>query len=170
MFSFDEQLNELWQNETLEHNVSADQGKLTLVQNLPWFLVDSQTRVIPEFTLMFTGNTIEISPQLAESENLQEGSIAVITTALGKFFATVKISKKLPDNLVVVSIFELGCEHNMVAVTLTNASPADVTQFNQQYEQHQQQAQQEKNNILARLKIQDQHIPIHLTSGGFDHA
>lgn len=170
MFSFDEQLNDLWQNEVLESNASVDQDKLTLVQNLPWFLVDSQARVIPEFTLMFTGNTIELSPQLAEGKNLSKGSIAVITTAQGKFFATVKISKKLPDDLVVASIFELSCDHNMVAVTLTNASPAQVTQFNQQYEQRQQYAQQEKHHILARLKIQDQHIPIHLTSGGFDHA
>jgi hypothetical protein len=53
-------------------------------------------------------------------------------------------------------------------VNLTLANEDEIAQFKQQQNNRQNSAKEEQQNTLARLKKQDQHIPIRLMSGGLN--
>lgn len=181
MFSFDEKLTTLWQTENEQEN-----NELIFIQNLPWFLQEQQARTIPEFVLMYCGNSIEISNELAiklgcdSSQNEMTAKLtfsskatpinakSLTTTESHCAFANIHVNPKLADNVVVGSIFELNPSQTNCDVNLTMASESEVSQFKQQQIYRQQAAKEEQQTTLVRLKKQDQHIPIRLMSGGLN--
>jgi len=190
MFSFDEKLTTLWQTEN-EQESKQEKPRLTFIQNLPWFLQEQQARTIPEFVLMYGGNIIEISNDLATKlgwDGSQNEVTAKLTfsadeslshtnpinteslTSTETFcvFARVKVNPKLASNVVVGSIFEFNPSQTNCNVNLALADEDEVEQFKQQQTNRQNSAIEEQQNTLARLKKQDQHIPIHLMSGGLN--
>ncbi len=156
--SVDEKLTRLWP-------ISAcKQGDgLTLLQNIPWFLAEQQTRHLPEFILMFTGNSVEVSAGFAKKNSYHTNDILKLNIDEQQMFAKVRVNNKLSQHVVLVSLFDLPMSINNVSFTENNMSKAtieEVAKFQQIELSRKQTAQQEKADILTRLKKQDQTIPI----------
>jgi NADH-quinone oxidoreductase subunit G len=156
--SVDEKLAKLWPCKVFKRY-----GDLTLIQNIPWFLADQQTHNLPEFVLMFTGNSIEISTELARENAYYAGDILKLTFDEQQMFGKVILNDKQNSDVILVSFFELPMSVNNVVITDKNmckATPEEVTEFQQIEHNRKLTAQQEKADILTALKKQDQTVPI----------
>lgn len=154
----DEKLAKLWPCKVFKRY-----GDLALIQNIPWFLAEKQTHNLPEFILMFSGNSIEMSTELARENGYFAGDILKLTFDERQMFGKVILNDKQDLNVVLVSFFELPMSINNVVITAKNMSIAtteEVAEFQQRERNRQQKAQQEKADILTRLKKQDQTVPI----------
>jgi len=166
-----EKLNKLWpvlSEERAEIASEEPLDKLTLIQSLPWFLSEQQTKHLPEFILMFAGNTVSISTDFAELNNIHDSTILKLNINDQDIFAKAKINKELSINIMLVSLFDLPLSNNNFSLATKNISKAtndEATQFQQVELNRRQAAQQEKTDVLARLKIQDQTIPIAFSDG-----
>lgn len=164
--SVTEQLNKLWSvllEETAEEKAVEVADNLTLIQNLPWFLAEQQTRQLPEFILMFTGNTVSISADFAKQNTIEDSTILKLNIDDQIIFAKAKINEKLSRNIMLVNLFELPLSKNNFSLATKNISKAtsdEAADFQQSELTRKQAAQQEKIAILARLKKQDKTIPI----------
>ncbi len=171
MFTFDDQLSELWSNDSTVVELENDtEQELVFVANIPWFLAERQARFNPEFVMMFSGNIIEISSELATENNWQAQQILSLDISGHICCAELKINDNLPKNLVNGAVFELPLVINNCAIKLHAATDAESVQHQQQQIARHQQAEQQKHAILKRLKQNDQHVPIRLMSGGLDDA
>ncbi len=160
--SLDEKLCELWPIEYDENKPQADKS-LILIQNLPWYLAEQQAKILPEFIMMFAGNTVELSAQLAECFNCKNHEVLKINLPQKDIFAKTVINPQLPDNHLLVSVFELSIKVNNVSLTSEQIAKADhdeILKFKQIETSRFTEASKEKAAILARLKAQDQNIPI----------
>jgi len=137
--------------------------KVTLIQNLPWFLVDEQAKSLPEFILMFTGNEIQISDVLAKSMKWQANQVLKIKVYGISVYGIIKVNNALNSNVILVSIFELSNAVNNIVLNIEEiciATSDEAINFEQLQQVRYQEAKQEQQNILERLKTTDQHIPI----------
>lgn len=153
-----EKLEELWPCEVFKRD-----DDLTLIQNIPWFVAEQQTHNLPEFILMFTGNTIELSAAFAKTNNYSTGDILKLTLDEQALYGKVKINSRQPKDVLLVSLFELPMAINNRVISLKNirkATTEETTELFQMEENRKQGAQQEKIDILTRLKKQDQMVPI----------
>jgi len=161
--SLDEKLTQLWPVESDENKSQTDNDPLILIQNLPWYLVDQQSRNLPEFILMFAGNTIELSIQLAERLGFKNHDVLKLNLPQTTVFAKAIINPKLPDNFLSISVFELTMRVNNLVLTseqLAKANDDEIIEFEHLESIRRENASKEKAAILARLKTQDQNIPI----------
>ena len=177
--SVTEKLNKLWPvllKETAEETVvkkseeKAVEGadNLTLIQSLPWFLAEQQSRALPEFILMFTGNTVSISADFAKKNTLEALTILKLNIDDQIIFAKAKINNNLSINIMLVNLFELPLSKNNFSLATKNISKAtndEAADFQQSELNRKQAAKQEKTDVLARLKKQDQTIPIAFHDG-----
>jgi NADH-quinone oxidoreductase subunit G len=153
-----DKLNKLWPVSTLNEN-----SKLTVIQDLPWFLSEGQSRNIPEFILMNSGNTVSISDEFAKQNHIQASTILKLTINDQCMFAKTKINKKLSKDVLLISLFELPLTNNNFVISEDNickASSEECENFLHIELNRRKSAQQEKANVLARLKEQDKTIPI----------
>lgn len=153
-----EKLDKLWPVISVE-----TVHELIVIQNTSWFLVDQQTRNLPEFILMFAGNTVSISADFAKKNSIQGGDILKLSIGDKEMFAKTKIIKKQPENIILVSLFDLPLSMNNFSLSTRNMSKAtndEAADFQQAELNRTLAAQQEKKDVLARLKKQDQTIPI----------
>jgi len=158
--SLNDKLEKLWPS--IAHQTSQN-NSVVLIQNLPWFLVEQQSKKLPEFTLMFTGNSIAMSAGLAEQCGCNSGDIAKLALNQRHFFAQVNVNGKLSDDVVLVSIFELGMAVNNCQIELakiTKANQDEAVSHGQAEKSRLATASKEKADTLVRLKAQDQTIPI----------
>ena len=137
--------------------------QLTLIQNLPWFLAEQQTRQLPEFILMFTGNTVSISADFAKQNTIQATTILKLNIDDQIIFAKAKINNNISTNIMLVNLFELPLSKNNFSLATKNISKAtndEIDDFQQREFNRKQAAKQEKADVLERLKKQDQTVPI----------
>ncbi|NQY88011.1 MAG: NADH-quinone oxidoreductase subunit NuoG [Colwellia sp.] len=156
--SVEDKLDKLWPCKVFKRD-----GELTIIQNIPWFLAEQQSHNLPEFVLMFAGNSIEISTEITRKNGYCTGDILKITINEQQMFAKVRVNKSLTKNVVLVSLFDLPMSINNLNITAKNISKAtteEVTVFQQVEGDRRKTAQQEKADILIRLKKQDQTVPI----------
>ncbi len=166
--SVTEKLDKLWPILSIE-----EPENLIAIQSLPWFLADQQTRCLPEFILMFSGNTVSIPTGIAEQKNIQPHDVLKLFIDGHDLFAKAKINMKQPDNTILVSLFDLPHTKNNFSLALDSISKAtndEIADFQQGELNRVQAAQQEKSDILVRLKKQDKTIPIAFydIAGDFD--
>jgi len=155
-----EKLVQLWPNASQD---KKQHKSLVLIQDLPWFLVEKQSKKLPEFILMFAGNSIIISGVLAKQCGCNTKDIAKLTLYQEHFFAQVIVDEKLSNDVVLVSIFELDMSINNCPIELaqiTKANKDEIDTFEQVEKRRIAAANKEKADILVRLKAQDQTIPI----------
>jgi len=169
-----EKLNKLWPVFSKEKTEETAEQKreepteeiadeLILIQSLPWFLAEQQTRHLPEFILMFAGNTVSVSAEFGKQNNIQAATILKLNINDQEIFAKVKINTKLSINIMLISLFELPLSHNNFSLAAKNISKAtsdESADFQKLELNRKQAAQQEKVDVLARLRKQDQTIPI----------
>jgi NADH-quinone oxidoreductase subunit G len=156
--SVDEKLDNLWPCKVFKRD-----DDLTLIQNIPWFLAEQQTHNLPEFILMFTGNTVELSTEFARKNGYGTGDVLKLTLDERHMFGRVILDDKQTPSIVLVSLFELPMSINNLVITAKNINKAtteEVTDFHQVERNRKQIAQQEKADILINLKKQDQTVPI----------
>ena len=161
--SVTEKLEQLWPVLSAEK-----EDELIVIQNTPWFLAEQQTKCLPEFILMFSGNTVLISADFAKKNEIQALDILKLTIDDKTVFATVKIIKNQPDNIILACIYELPLAINnfsLAAKNISKATSEETESFKQVELARKQTAQQEKTDVLARLKKQDQTIPIAFLDG-----
>ena len=164
--SITDKLNELWPlfSESKEKGMLCEEAnQLTLIQNIPWFLAEQQTRTLPEFILMFKGNSVVISADFAEKNQIHAATVLKLNINNQTIFAKAKVDNKLANNIVLISLFELPLSQNnflLVESNISHATNEEITDFQQHELNRKQVAQQEKAEILARLKEQDKTIPI----------
>jgi NADH-quinone oxidoreductase subunit G len=156
--SVDDKLDKLWPCKAFQR-----EGDLTIIQSVPWFLAEQQTHNLPEFILMFSGNSIEISTQFATQNGYCKGNILKLTINEQQLFGKVRINSKQPQRVVLVSLFDLPMSINNVVITaksMIKATDDEVEEFQLIEHNRRKIAQQEKADILTRLKKQDQTVPI----------
>lgn len=153
-----EKLEQLW-----PVAIKGSESDLILIQKLPWFLADQQTKNLPEFILMFAGNTVSVSMNFAKQNNIQTSDVLKLKIDELNVFAKVKVNKELPDEIMLISLFELPLSMNNFSLPVENISKASVDEMNDFHQgelNRKLTAEQEKSDVLARLKKQDQTIPI----------
>lgn len=159
---FAQKLNSLWPVQ-IKEIFEESKENITLIQNLPWFLAEQQSRTLPEFILMFTGNTVEVSGDFAKNNMIEHASVIKLNIGTAVLFAKVIVNEKLPINIMLVSLFELPLSINNVSLALKNISKAtyeEAIEFSQNEVHRKQVAEQEKSDVLSRLTKQDKTIPI----------
>lgn len=137
--------------------------KLTVIQNIPWFFVEQQASFLPEFTLMFSGNTVTISAKFAQQIGIYNNTVVKLNINEKRVFAKTKIDENIPFCTMLISLSELPFSINNVALNAKNihiATRKEIETFEQQELKRKQLAKQEKADVLARLKKNDQTIPI----------
>lgn len=142
--------------------------KLNVINDLPWFLSEQQSRNIPEFILMYSGNTISVSSDFAKQNSIQAATVLKVSIHDQTVFAKAQINKKIPSNIILFSIFELPLLNNNLSITkddICTASKEEFTNFIQEELNRKKLAQREKVNVLARLKEEDKTIPIAFIDG-----
>jgi NADH-quinone oxidoreductase subunit G len=160
---FSEEITRERADETTEEKVVEVVDELTVIQGLPWFLAEQQTRDLPEFILMFAGNTISVSTAFAKQNDIQASTILKVTINEQYIFAKVKINNKLSERIILVSLFELPLSKNNFSLSAKNINKTttdETNEFHQVELNRKQAAQQEKSDVLVRLKKRDQTIPI----------
>ena len=138
-------------------------SELTIINNLPWFLAEQQTRSLPEFTLMFAGNSVSMSANFAKKINIKSADVVKLIIDDIAFFAKGNIAKQQNDDVILVSLFELPLSLNnfsLAAENISKATSEESADFTQAELNRRQTAQQEKSAVLANLKAQDKTIPI----------
>lgn len=136
---------------------------LVLLQRVPWYLVDPLARIIPEFILRFTGNTIEIAGNLAAHLNFTAQQVIAITITGKTFIAQLIINDSLSQDVVLVSLFQLPFEvnnHLFKQGGIRAATKQEQLDFAKENSERMAQAHAEKAQILTRLKVQDRGIAI----------
>lgn len=159
-------LAQLWPN-TSQHK--KHNNSLVLIQNLPWFLVEQQSKKLPEFTLMFAGNRITMSVGLAKQCSCNTKDIVKLALQSRHFLAQVSVDENLSDDVLLVSIFELDMSINNCPIEIaqiTKAEQDEVVSYEQGEKLRIAAANKEKAAILVRLKAQDQTIPISFLNNG----
>lgn len=144
-------------------HIEQSQSEFKLIQNLPWFLADQQSKNLPEFILMFAGNEIAIATDLAKELDIILDDIIKVSINGKLLFAKAVLSHKLPHSTLLVSLFELPILVNNITISpheISKASDEEQQSFVQMESARRQSARQEKLAVLARLKKQDQNIPI----------
>lgn len=155
-----DKLDQLWPKNSslIEHGDSV-----VLIQDLPWFLVEQQSRKLPEFTLMFAGNTVVMSVNLMKQCHCEEGDIVKIKIHHQYYFAQVGSSAQQTEDVLLVSIFELDMSINNCHIDLkhvTKANEGEAAHFEKTQRLRRENANNKKAEILTRLKAQDKTIPI----------
>ncbi len=146
---------------TPHSNNSIDE--LTFIQNLPWYLQDAQARIIPEFIMRYSGNEIEMTSELAKQNGWQAQQVLKLIVNSMPVMAKIILNEGIPSSVILGCFFELPqlVNNSPVKVSqITLASEQEEIDFHQQQVIRFQQAQTEKEMILARLKKQDQHLAI----------
>jgi len=164
----EEQITRLWP--TIPKSKAILFEEIIFIQNLPWFLVDMQARLLPEFILMFTGNEIQISADLAEKNHWKDKQVLEIEVQGIRACGVININDDLSNNVVLASLFELPSVVNNIHLNIKQmrlASDDEVMQFHQAQSERYQKAKEDQQSILARLKNNDQHIPITLCSSSY---
>jgi len=159
----EEQVAQLWSTPAVYEEKPSE--KIIFIQNLPWFLADEQAKLLPEFILMFAGNEIQISNALADENHWQAKQVLKIDIHELSVFAVIKINNELNKEIILASIFELPNAVNNVDLTAEEmrlASSDEVVDFHKRQSNRHQKAKQDQQSILARLKSNDQNIPISL--------
>ncbi len=172
--SLKDKLAQLWPTTSSYHEHKKQGNSLVLIQNLPWFLVEQQSKKLPEFILMFAGNNITMSAGLAGKCDCNAGDIVKLALEQEYFFAQVIVNEKMSNDVLLVSIFELDMAVNNCHIELAQITKADqygVASYEQAEKLRIATASQEKIDILARLRTQDQTIPISfLNNEGESHG
>jgi NADH-quinone oxidoreductase subunit G len=153
-----EKLEQLWPVISVEPT-----NELIVIQSIPWFLAEQQTKKLPEFILMFAGNSVSIPIDFAKQNNIQALDILKLNIGGKDIFAKAKVTSKQAENTLLVSLFDLPLSMNNFSLSVKNISKAtsdEVDDFQQVELNRRHAAQQEKEKVLVRLKKQDQTIPI----------
>ncbi len=156
----------------------------TIALQTPWYRGDWQANLTPEFTLMKKANKIFVSSEMADKSAWQQGQWLYITLSLSAQYpditnnsqtktnlmhtlAQLSIDHRIDDELVYGDL-DLPLGHMVDDYQVQLATIEQIHSYQQTFNQAQQQALDTKAEILARLKRQDQTIPIRLVSGGLD--
>jgi len=162
----------------------SNDNEIVFVQQVLMAQAEWQASFNPEFTQVFQGNSLSVSPHYAKQQGWQTGQyVKVIISAddsnieqikdgnLPFQLATLNINNQLADNLVNANIFELANHLTNLSqrqVKITEAETQEIAHHQQSEQARSEQAELEKKQVLERLKIGDQTIPIRLVSGGLE--
>ena len=141
------------------------------------YFSDWQAALTPEFQMQAQSHKIYINADIAEQAGVQKGqwchaSFSLTNTKMQlisqSVISQVNIVNNLPDNLVFGNFALCQPLLSPVAMSITLASEQEVIDYLLQFNDNIMQAKQSKKAILAKLKVQDQTIPIRLFSGGLN--
>ena len=150
---------------------------VTYVQQKHVYFSEWQAALTPEFQMQAQSHKIYINADIAKQMGVQKGqwckaSFSLTNTKMQlisqSVISQVNIVNNLPDNLVFGNFALCQPLLSPVAMSITLASEQEVIDYLVQFNNNIMQAKQSKKAILAKLKVQDQTIPIRLFSGGIN--
>jgi len=155
---------------------------------VPWYRGEWQSSLNPEFILLNQENKVFISPQAMKKGQWQQGQwLTLRFSHLGEdassvvaqafqderlsddyLYADINLSLANTESNSVASSEEERAMMNSTEIKLSTANQQDLLAYQQAFNNREKHATTDKANALARLKNQDQYIPIRLVSGGLD--
>jgi len=114
--------------------------------------------------------TLYLSTEFSESQGWSQGQWLKVTADNMNCIAQLKCDARLPKNLVYGDIYDFINNKSGITVKLSEATEPEVIQQQESRINGYQLAKENQKNILERLKISDQHIPIRFVAGGLDDA
>ncbi|MEW6989513.1 NADH-quinone oxidoreductase subunit NuoG [Colwelliaceae bacterium 6441] len=165
---------QLLKNSTPLLEVRQDQESVLHVQ-VPWYRSEWQSRLNPEFTLLHKTNVIYLSFEEMTKRALKAGQWLVVNLTVeqtGELLSTVALLNEDPHLSKDLIYGDINGVANQIYshIELAAATQEQVKVYLQQFHQNKEEANNLKDKVLQRLKVQDSHIPIRLVSGGLDDA
>jgi NADH-quinone oxidoreductase subunit G len=163
-------------------------SEVNFALQVPWYRGEWQSSLNPEFVLLNQENKVFISPKVMKDGQWQQGQWLTLSSSLfgendnlvvAQAFEDERLSGDYLYAEINLSITDLkstsitdskeNSETNSTGeINLSAASQQELLAYQQAFNDREQQSNTDKANVLARLKNQDQHIPIRLVSGGLD--
>ncbi len=175
-----EQLVVKWQ--TIHSDViKSEQGQQSYYQLTPWYLGEWQASLTPEFQLLDHVNSIAMSAEMANKHQWRSGQWVCVSSVNSSIknsadneqqqtlhsLAQVFVDARLKGNFIYGDIDNF-INNDVNNVQLSHATDEQIQAYQTSCAEKKQQAKNHQQHILARLKQQDQHIPIRLVMGGLD--
>ncbi|ASP46724.1 NADH-quinone oxidoreductase subunit NuoG [Cognaticolwellia beringensis] len=150
---------------------------LTYVQQKHVYFSEWQAALTPEFQMLRQSNQIYINAETAQQAGVKKGQwCKVIFSATNEkmqlasqsVIGQVFIVNDLPSSLAFGNFSLCQPLTQQVEMSISLACDQEVTDYLAQFNDGLIAAKQSKGNILERLKVKDQTIPIRLFSGGLN--
>lgn len=160
------------------NRVQTNQESLVISLQVPWYRSNWQANLTPEFTLMKHANSLFMAEKQMLANNWQQGDWLTLklvlvdcnddsTTKNVETIAQLNLDEQIGDDHLYGDI-DLPIGSQIESYTLQAATEKQKQSYQDEFNHKQQQALDQKEKILIRLKSQDQMIPIRLVSGGLD--
>ena len=169
-------LKPCWSNQS---NDGREENTPTVERNFflqrPWHREEWQASFTPEFILVEHVNAVVISKSMAEDNHWVAGqwlSASLLDDHENQILNTITqvfIDERISDDLIYGE-FDCSANHQVKDISLSTATDEQVIDYQNRLEQQKQAAKSQQQQILVRLKQQDQYIPIRLVAGGLDDA
>lgn len=174
--------NSCWQptmNDSINPLSNQANANLSYVQQKNIYLDDWQAAMTPEFQMLKQNNQLFINSDVARTLAIQSQQWCKVVfsatndkmqlvsqTVICQVKTVVALSKTL-----VFGNFSL-CQSlpHQLEMKITPAGDQEITDYLSQYNENILAAKENQKEVLARLKENDQHIPIRLISGGLNDA
>jgi NADH-quinone oxidoreductase subunit G len=147
------------------------------------FLDEWQSAQNPEFIMSAAANYIYLSKDFADSQGWSNGQWVKVSIDDGNEYcagsketkspfsiAMLVCDKHLATDLSYGSCFEFNHATSGLNIQVTEATEKEIKHHQEKKTARYQKAKDNKEQVLAKLKENDQYIPIRLVSGGLDDA
>ncbi|MEH6595005.1 MAG: NADH-quinone oxidoreductase subunit NuoG [Colwellia polaris] len=150
---------------------------VTYVQQKHVYFSDWQAALTPEFQMQAQSHKIYINADIAKQAGVQKGQWCHVNFSLTNkkmqlisqsVISQVNIVNNLPNSLVFGNFALCQPLLSTVEMSITLASEQEISDYLVLFNHNILQAKKSKKAILAKLKEQDQTIPIRLFSGGLN--
>lgn len=158
-------------------NMHAMSALVTYVQQKHVYFSDWQAALTPEFQMQAQSHKIYINEDMAKQVGVQNGQWCHVNFSLTNekmqlisqsVISQVNIVNNLPNSLVFGNFALCQPLLSIVEMSITLASEQEISDYLVLFNHNILQAKKSKKAILAKLKEQDQTIPIRLFSGGLN--
>ncbi len=150
---------------------------LSYVQQAHVYFSDWQAALTVEFQLLRPSNQISINAEMAEQFGVKNGQwCKIVFSATNKkmqlasqsVISQICIVKHLPSSLVFGNFPLCQSLSQQLEINISVAGDQELMDYLGQFNERLISAKKSKKNILERLKVNDQTIPIRLMSGGLN--
>lgn len=157
------------ENENIKTSNSGSNNQITFIPATHIFANDYLGLKGIEFELLSPIPFVELSTDLASQLGLSECSHINIQLANSIHTCQLKLTNEIASNCAQVYLHDSASEHiEFTNSQLTPATVEQVAEFEQALVAKLSNAESNKQKLLARLKQNDQFIPIRLMAGGLD--
>ncbi len=129
---------------------------------------DWQANFNAEFTLKLPINQLTMSTEQLSGLGLKSGNFVKVLLADQQVVGKAYVDESLSENLCYGFFHQLTATITNITAYVSKANDDEIAEHLSNQQQLMMQAKEQQAQVLARLKITDQLVPIRMVSGGLD--